>query len=183
MASSDSRSALHPFTGSLLMGVAPTGHRSLAACGHLAGAETGLSRSMIDCATVPPPLRRRVLGRCWSKFFTPSMSFAQVVRARLPLGPRLRRGVDDAAEFLIVRSGCSLASLKSALSWRFDGWVSPSAGHQLRGRLAATPTGLPPASRSQLLRTHTTGTPTPAPPAGSGPCGMPRSGQRILGVR
>src|SRR3990172_1023879 len=48
---------------------------------------------------------------------------------------------------------------KSTLSWRFDGRVSPSAGHQLRGRLDVTPAGLPPASRSQLRRTHTTGTP------------------------
>jgi hypothetical protein len=43
-----------------------------------------------------------------------------------------------------------LAAPKAALSWRFDSQVSPSAGHQLRGRLAATPTGLPPANPAQL---------------------------------
>ena len=42
----------------------------------------------------------------------------------------------------------------ATLSWRFDSRISPSAGHQLRGRLAATPAGLSPASPSQLSRTH-----------------------------
>jgi hypothetical protein len=43
---------------------------------------------------------------------------------------------------------------KATLSWRFDSRISPSAGHQLRGCLATTPTGLSPASPSQLRRTH-----------------------------
>jgi hypothetical protein len=47
----------------------------------------------------------------------------------------------------------------ATLSWRFDSQVSPPAGHQLRGRLATTPTGLPPASPSQLDRTHLTSPP------------------------
>ena len=154
MASSDSRSALHHFAGSLLIGFAVTGHRRLAARGHRAGAETGLSCSVIDCATVPPPIRRRVLWRCSSKSFTPSMVFAQVVRARLPLCPRFRRGDSRRCRFP-HRTDRLLARLhKSTLSWRFDGRVSPSAGHQLRGRLGVTPAGLPPASRSQLHRTH-----------------------------
>jgi hypothetical protein len=49
--------------------------------------------------------------------------------------------------------GCSPP--KGTLSWRFDGRVSPSAGHQLRGCLAITPTGLSPASRPQLSPGHT----------------------------
>jgi hypothetical protein len=43
---------------------------------------------------------------------------------------------------------------KATLSWRFDGRVSPSAGHQLRGCLVITPPRLSPASPSQPLRTH-----------------------------
>jgi hypothetical protein len=39
---------------------------------------------------------------------------------------------------------------KATLSWRFNGRISPSAGHQLRGCLATTPAGLSPASPSQL---------------------------------
>jgi hypothetical protein len=160
MASSDSRSALHPFTGSLLIGFALTGHRRLAARGRLAGAETGLSCSVIDCATVPPPIRRRVLGRCYSQVLHAIHGLRPRSTGSAPAwSPLSQGGFDDAAGFLIVRTGCSLASLKSTLSWRFDGRVSPSAGQQLRGRLAATPAGLPPASRSQLLRIHTTGSP------------------------
>lgn len=62
-------------------------------------------------------------------------------------------GYDAATGFLSYRPiTCSPPT--ATLSWRFDGRVSPSAGHQLRGCLATTPTGLSPASPSQLVRTH-----------------------------
>jgi hypothetical protein len=51
------------------------------------GAETGLSCSHHDCATIPRPIRRRVLRGCISKCFTPSMAFARPDQARLPLVP------------------------------------------------------------------------------------------------
>ena len=87
MPSSDFRSTLHHFTGSPLIGFAATEHRRSATCGHNAGAETDPSCSMMSCTTVPPSIRRRVPGCCTSKVFTPSMAFAPVVRARLPLFP------------------------------------------------------------------------------------------------
>src|ERR1700680_4426515 len=54
---------------------------------HNAGAETDLSCSVMGCPTVPSPIPRRVRGRCTSKVFAPSMAFAHLRKARLPLVP------------------------------------------------------------------------------------------------
>ena len=71
--------------------------------------------------------------------------------ARHPHVPRSREGSSRRGYRIpLVRTDHLLAAPKATLSWRFDSQVSPSAGHQLRGRLAATPTGLPPASPAQL---------------------------------
>src|SRR3954453_9068850 len=74
----------------------PSGCLGRRLAGLTAGAETGLSCSHLGCATVPRPLRRRVLGGCASKGFTPSLAFAYLHQARLPVGPlrgcTLRRG-------------------------------------------------------------------------------------------
>jgi hypothetical protein len=60
-------------------------------------------------------------------------------------------GVDHDAVTGFLSYGPTTCSPPTAtLSWRFDSRISPSAGHQLRGRLAATPAGLSPASPSQL---------------------------------
>jgi hypothetical protein len=65
---------------------------------------------VMSCTTVPPSIRRRVPGCCTSKVFTPSMAFAPVVRARLPLFPLTSRGrlttlqgSLDAADRLLAR--------------------------------------------------------------------------------
>jgi hypothetical protein len=65
---------------------------------------------VMSCTTVPPSIRRRVPGCCTSKIFTPSMAFAPVVRARLPLFPLASRGrlttlqgSLDAADRLLAR--------------------------------------------------------------------------------
>lgn len=102
------------------------------------------------CATFRSPYARRSLGAA-SKFFTPSMAFAQHVQARLLLGPVCYGGTfDDAAGFAL----CCRLSLCShpigTLSQRFGARIPLSASCQLRGGLALTPTGLPPASRCVL---------------------------------
>src|SRR6478752_1824848 len=79
------------------------------------------------------------------------MAFALGVWARHPHVPRSREGSSRRGYRIpLVRTDHLLAAQKATLSWRFDSQVSPSAGHPLRGRLAATPTGLPPASPTQL---------------------------------
>jgi len=55
--------------------------------GRRPGAGVGLSSSRHHPPNVPRPLRRGVLRRCASRCFTPSVAFALVFRARLPLGP------------------------------------------------------------------------------------------------
>src|SRR5664280_2379815 len=79
------------------------------------------------------------------------MAFTLGVWARHPHVPRSREGSSRRGYRIpLVRTDHLLAAPKATLSWRFDSQVSPSAGHQLRGRLAASPTGLPPASPAQL---------------------------------
>ena len=48
----------------------------------------GLPSSQANCPDIPLPIHRRVLRRCPSKSFTPSMAFAQTHQAGLPLDPR-----------------------------------------------------------------------------------------------
>jgi hypothetical protein len=56
----------------------------------------GLSSSRHHLPNVPRPIRRGVPQRCISRIFTPSMAFAVILPARLPLAPLtglgLRRG-------------------------------------------------------------------------------------------
>jgi len=54
---------------------------------------------------------------------------------------------DSSSYGLITRS-----PPKGTSSWRFDGRISPSVGHQLQGCLVTTLAGLTPASPSQLCR-------------------------------
>jgi len=141
--------SLHGF--SPLIEFAVTGRPGVASSvPEFAGAKTDLSCSMVGCVIVPLPQRRRVLRCCASKVFAPSMAFAREVRARLPLVPAnagfnlTTRQSDSSTYGPITRS-----PPKAASSWRFDGRISPSAGHQLRGCLVTTPTGPSPASPPQ----------------------------------
>ena len=130
MPSSDFRSTLHHFTGSPLIGFAATEHRRAATCGHKAGAKTDLSCSVMSCTTVPPSIRRRVPGCCTSKVFTPSMTFAPVVRARLPLFPLASRG--------------RLTTLQGSLLMLRTGSCSPPKGTLSSASTVGSP--LPPAT-------------------------------------
>ena len=56
-------------------------------------AEEGLSSSPLDYPCIPRPLPRRVLGGCASQGFTPSVAFAHLRGARLPLGPAHAGGI------------------------------------------------------------------------------------------
>jgi hypothetical protein len=76
---------------------------------HHAGAETDLSCSVAGYPTVPIPIPRRVHRRCASKLFAPSIAFAHLRRARLPHLSCNAGEPDEAAGFLIVRTGWLLA--------------------------------------------------------------------------
>lgn len=76
---------------------------------HHAGAETDLSCSMAGYPTVPIPIPRRVHRRCTSKLFAPSIAFTHLRRARLPHLSCNAGEPDEAAGFLIVRTGWLLA--------------------------------------------------------------------------
>jgi hypothetical protein len=110
MASSDFRSALRHFAGPPLIGFAATGHCELATRSRHAGAKTDLSCSTMGCVIVPLPIGRRVPGCCTSKVLAPSMAFARVSGARLPLASRSRGVVYDPAGFLVVQTDHLLAA-------------------------------------------------------------------------
>src|SRR6266498_971674 len=104
----------------------------------------------MGCVVVPLPLRRRVPGCCRSKLFAPSLAFALAVGARLPLVPAFAGLFTTRPQDSSSYGPTTCSSPKATLSWRFDARVSPPAGHQLRGCLATTPTGLSPASPPPL---------------------------------
>ena len=85
-----------------------------------------------------------------SRSRSPSLIFAGLGSRTSPATQASLTRRQDSSSYGPV--GCSPP--KGTLSWRFDGPVSRSAGHQLWGCLAITPTGLSPASRPQLSRTH-----------------------------
>jgi hypothetical protein len=152
MAPADFRSALHRFAGSLLIGFAATGHRGMAARGH----NTPVPRriSPVPWPAVQPfrsPYPGGSIGAALpssSRRRSPSPIFAGLGSRTCPATQASLTRRQDSSSYGPV--GCSPP--KGTLSWRFDGRVSPSAGHQLRGCLAITPTGLSPASRPQLLQ-------------------------------
>ena len=96
------------------------------------------------------PITPTGLWCCTSKVFTPSVAFAPICRARHPHVSRYCGVGHDADTGFLAYGPITCSPPTATLSWRFDSRISPSAGHQLRGRLAATPTGLSPASPSQL---------------------------------
>jgi hypothetical protein len=155
MTSSDFRSTLHHFPGPPVIGVATSrstpGWQPEAID---AGAETDLPRSVLNCAYVPIPIRRRVPRCCTSKVFTPSMAFARVRGARLPhwsaFAGTITTLTQDSSSY--GPYACS-PPLQATLSWGFDSRVSPSIAHQLHGCLVITMAGLSPASSTQLRGT------------------------------
>ena len=101
------------------------------------------------------PLYRRI-PRCCSKFYTSSMIFALMRKARLPLCLFQKK-----ESFLTIRQNslnvttCIFTSiLSNTLPSRFRPNISITPGDWLLGSLAITYTGLSPASIGQLSWTH-----------------------------
>ena len=152
MTPADFRSALHRFAGSLLIGFAATGHRGTAARGHITPVPRRISP--VPWPAVQPfrsPYPGGSIGAALpssSRRRSPSPIFAGLGSRICPATQASLTRRQDSSSYGPV--GCSPP--KGTSSWRFDGRVSPSAGHQLRGCLAITPAGLSPASRPQLLQ-------------------------------
>jgi len=156
MTSSDSRSALPHFVGYSAYRVrrSQSTHGLAFPSDLTAGAETGLSCSHDDSPTIPRPLRRRVLRCCISKLFAPSVAFAHSTRARLPAGPlrgllTTRQTSLDAADWRVA------PSLKKARPHASTPESLRTPVGCYEGVLAPPSTGLSPASRHELRRTHT----------------------------
>ena len=151
MGRSDSRSALAPFAGSLLIGFAapgpPPGRHPR---GLTARAETGLSCSHDGCPTVPRPIRRGVPRGCTSKRFAPSLAFAHPLRARLPVGPLAgqtsRRG---RLRFMLRTGGLHPSRGRARPRASTPGSPLTPAGCY-KGGLVPPLAGLAPASRREL---------------------------------
>jgi len=113
------------------------------------GAGEGLSSSRHHLPNVPRPLRRGVPRRCTSRYFTPSMAFALILRARLPLVPFglvLRRG-----RLRLNAADRSVASSKEAVDAGLRRQAfPPDAASLLPGSLVTTWTGLAPAGGDEL---------------------------------
>jgi hypothetical protein len=138
MGRSDSRSALAHFTGTPLIGSdAPRPPLRWHPRGLSAGAETGLSCSHDGRPTIPRPLRRRVPRGCISKLFAPSMAFALLPRARLPVGPSRGNVWRRGRLRFMLRTG-ELHPPEEGSTPRCDAQVSPDAGGLLQRCLGAS---------------------------------------------
>ena len=145
-AASDAHPARHPLPEVI-------GYRARCSGDNLAGhrAGEGLPSSRRHYLNVPRPIRRGVLGGCASRLFTASMAFAVISAARLPLLPPSR-----AEPLTTLQASLNAADRPVAPPCRaFDAALRrrafpPEAGSLLPGLLAATRTGLPPASDDEL---------------------------------
>jgi hypothetical protein len=139
--------------------------------GHRAG--QGLSCSRRYYPNVPCPLRRGVPHGCTSRVFTASMAFTLRIRARLSLFPSPDGTFHDAAGFALCYGPLSCSPSRAFDAGLRPGELPLKAASLLRGRLAATPTGLTPASNDEhdqsstahtinlrSFRTHTRGSRT-----------------------
>jgi hypothetical protein len=121
---------------------------------HRAG--EGLSSSRRHYRYVPSPIRRGVPHGCISRIYTASVAFALMEGARHSLIPAHRAGyIDDAAGF----ASCYGPHLRSPFYRAFDTGLRrrtfPSdTASLLPGLLAATRTGLTPASDDELTNTR-----------------------------
>jgi hypothetical protein len=123
-----------------------------------AGPGEGLSSSRRHYPNVPRPLRRRVLHGCASRLFTASMAFARLFRARHSLVPPLTgAGRVTTRQASLDATDRSVARHFRHLTLGFDPPVfqtKPPACY--RAPLAATRTGLSPASDDQLTSQSST---------------------------
>jgi len=135
---------------------APHGYRTPrsgdTSAGHRAG--EGLPSSRRHYLNVPRPIRRGVPDGCASRLFTASMAFTVNSAARLPLLPPTR-----ARPLTTLQTSRNAADRPVAPPHRaFDAGLRPrpfpdETASLLPGLLAATRTGLPPASNDKLTNT------------------------------
>ena len=141
------RPAIH-FPGSPVIG-----HRFPAARSAGCRAGEGLPSSRRHYRCVPRPIRRGVLHGCASRLFAASMAFTLISGARHSLLPPEGETSNDAAGF----ASCYGPHRRSPMR-AFDAGLRPGpfpgqAASLLPGLLAATRTGLPPASDDELTNT------------------------------
>ena len=115
-------------------------------------AEEALPSSHTGLLAIPSPLRRGVLRRCISRRFAPSMIFAHVSRARLPLVPLAGLNVSTRQASREVTDWRVAQPLDGSLSRRFTGRLLPGGGRQLPGCLVITRAGLTPAGQCEFSR-------------------------------
>jgi hypothetical protein len=120
--------------------------------GHRAG--EGLPSSRRHYLNVPRPIRRGVPDGCASRLFTASVAFTVISAARLPLLPPSRAG-----PLTTLQASHNAADHPVAPPYRASDAglrrraFPPDAASLLPGLLAATRTGLPPASDDELTNT------------------------------
>jgi hypothetical protein len=119
--------------------------------GHRAG--EGLPSSRRHYRHVPRPIRRGVLRGCASRLSTASMAFALISGARHSLLPPEGETSNDAAGFALCYGPHRRSPIRA-----FDAGLRPrpfpgGAASLLPGLLAATRTGLTPASDDELTNT------------------------------
>jgi hypothetical protein len=115
--------------------------------GHRAG--QGLSCSRRYYPDVPRPLRRGVLRRLHIQVFSAFHGLhPEVPGSALPLSVS-RRDFDDAAGFASCYGPPGCSPFKGFRRWASTPTVTRDAASLLQGRLAATPTGLTPASNDE----------------------------------
>jgi hypothetical protein len=119
--------------------------------GHRAG--EGLPSSRRHYRHVPRPIRRGVPHGCASRLFAASMAFTLISGARHSLLPPEDETSNDAAGFALCYGPHRRSPMRA-----FDAGLRPrpfpgEAASLLPGLLAATRTGLPPASDDELTNT------------------------------
>ena len=75
--------------------------------------------------TFRAPIRRGVPRRCASRLFTPSMAFAVILPARLPLGPLTGLGLRRGRLRLMLRTARSLPLFQGSRRWASTPGVTP----------------------------------------------------------
>jgi hypothetical protein len=111
----------------------------------------GLPSSRRHCLDVPRPIRRGVPDGCASRLFTASMAFTVISAARLPLLPPSQAGPLTTLQASLHATDRPVAPPYRAFDAALRHRPFPDdAGSLLPGPLAATRTGLPPASDDEL---------------------------------
>ena len=132
------------------MEFAVTGRRRLAACGHVRRCRDGpllFRGGLCDHSAPSTPTGSWVLHLQGLRTFHGLRPSNQ---DSAPVCPCPRRVILTTRQDSSSYGPITRSPSKTTSSWRFDGRISPCAGHQLRGCLVITPTGLSPASPPKL---------------------------------